>query len=102
MEVQENTLTASLIIHAVSRVTGISTDDIKSHNRKREIVDARKIALFIIYDKCGYSLNRVGKIFDNMHHASIIYSNRSYFDLFETDKEFRLKVLEIKHLLNIL
>lgn len=89
------------IILAVSKVTDIRAKQIQSRCRKREIVDARRLAMALIYDKCHLSLKATGALFGSVDHSTVLHSNMSYFDLLDTDKGFREKVNKVKLLLGI-
>lgn len=86
------------IIDSVSAVLNIESRFIKGNSRKREFVEARQIAIGLIYEADPkLTLKTVGRIF-NQHHATIIYSKRTFDDLYLTNKSFKQKVLSVKRM----
>ena len=67
------------IIMAVEKATALSINEIINGGRKREIVVARQIAMYLIRLHCGHTLKSIGEMF-NLHHASVIHSIRSVTD----------------------
>ena len=69
----------------------IEQDGLAKKNRKREIIH-RRIYLFQALRKDGYTLKRIGDLF-NMHHASILHGLNTYQNLIDTkDKQLKLDV----------
>jgi hypothetical protein len=69
----------------------IEQDGLGKKNRRREIVH-RRIYLFQALRKEGYTLKRIGDLF-NMHHASILHGLNTYQNLVDTkDKQLKLDI----------
>ena len=67
----------------------IEQDGLANKNRKREIIH-RRIYLFQALRKDGYTLKKIGDLF-NMHHASILHGLNTYQNLIDTkDKQLKL------------
>jgi chromosomal replication initiator protein len=91
-----NSTTPEDIIIAVCAVTDITRDQIVSPSRKREIVEARHIAIGLILQSFrNIGLKEVGRMF-NRDHSTVIYARETYRDLMETDRDFRKKVALVK------
>lgn len=58
------------IVRGVSRQTGIPVEDIMGYSRRPEIVMARHGAIWLIRDRLGWSLMRLGRFF-NRDHSTI-------------------------------
>ena len=67
------------IIMAVEKATEMSIDEIIHGGRKREIVVARQVAMYMIRMHCGYTLQAIGEMF-NVKHATVIHSIKSVTD----------------------
>jgi chromosomal replication initiator protein len=89
-----NELTPNSIITLVANTLEIAEADILSHNRTREIVDARYIAMKIIRDNYKLSLISIGKMFNN-DHTTVIYALNQVSDLMETNKQFQDKFKKV-------
>jgi chromosomal replication initiator protein len=74
----------------------ISLDMVKSKTRKREIVQARQIAMYLIKRSGKYSLKAVGAFFGGRDHSTVIYACQTVEDLMETDKKFKAYVRDIQ------
>lgn len=79
----------------------ISIEDVKSKTRKREIVQARQIAMFFAKDLTKASLKNIGSHFGNRDHSTVIHACQTVNDLIETDKKFRYDVDELSKRIKI-
>lgn len=78
----------------------IEQDGLANKNRKREIVH-RRIYLFRKLREDGYTLKRIGGLF-NMNHATILHGLRLYQDLTDiNDKLFQHDIEYYKLLLSL-
>ena len=78
----------------------IEQDGLANKNRKREIVH-RRIYLFNQLRKDGYTLKRIGGMF-NMNHATILHGLKTYQDLMDVnDKLFKHDIEYYKLLLSL-
>ena len=76
----------SLILYAVSTVTGISYEDITSAKRSREIVIARHMAIWFLYQK-GLTFQKIGKLIGNRDHSTIVCARdriKNYLEIKDT------------------
>ena len=78
----------------------IEQDGLANKNRKREIVH-RRIYLFRKLREDGYTLKRIGGLF-NMNHATILHGLKTYQDLTDiNDKLFKHDIEYYKLLLSL-
>ncbi|PHX91437.1 MAG: chromosomal replication initiator protein DnaA [Flavobacteriales bacterium] len=73
----------------------IPVEAVKSKTRKREIVQARQIAMYFTKDLTKSSLKNIGIFFGGRDHSTVIHACQTVNDLIETDKKFRHDVEEI-------
>lgn len=64
------------IINSVSSYFNIPVDILVGKSRKREIVLARQIALYLSRELTGESLEIIGYNFGERHHATVIYATK--------------------------
>lgn len=84
------------IISAVCEMLNVNETDLKSSTRKREVVEARYIAMtLILIANPEMKLKDVGDIF-NRDHSTIIYARETYNKLIASDKRFQDKVALVK------
>ncbi len=79
----------------VSDYFNLSLDAINSKTRKREIVQARQLAMYFAKKHTKASLATIGLHCGNKDHATVLHACRTVNNLVETDKQFRIFVEEI-------
>ncbi len=82
--------TIEKIIFEVSRSTNVPAAEIKTKSRKKNISEARKMAMYIVREVCQMTMAEIGKEFDGRDHATVVYSlnevkNRMEKDVFYKD-----------------
>ena len=89
------------IVSIVSLETGISIEYMKKKIRKREIVESRQIAMWMLKHYTKLSLAAIGEYFENekdhiFDHATVLHACKTVNDLKQTNKEFRDKFETVK------
>jgi chromosomal replication initiator protein len=79
----------------------IAVDQLQSKTRKREIVQARQVAMFFSKTLTKASLANIGSQIGGKDHATVLHACKTVNNLLETDKRFRLQVDEIEKKLKI-
>jgi len=79
----------------VSDYFGLPLEAIHSKTRKREIVQARQLAMYFSKKMTKASLATIGLHCGNKDHATVLHACRTVNNLIETDKQFRNYVEEI-------
>jgi len=74
----------------------ITVDEINSRTRKREIVQARQLAMYFSKKHTKFSLANIGMHCGNKDHATVLHAYRTVTDLLDTDKQFKVYVEEIE------
>ena len=86
---------------SVCEYFNISRDDLQSKSRKRQIVQARQIAMFLsrnLISNC--SLAAIGQEIGGKDHATVLHACNTVSDLMATDKVFRKYVSDIESMLS--
>ena len=78
-------ITAVEILKVVSTHYGIKVSDMKTKSNARPIAYPRQIAMFLIKQLTDLSYPEIGKIFNNKHHSTVIYSVEKIEKLKEED-----------------
>jgi len=73
----------------------VPVDMVKSKVRKREIVQARQISMYLAKAHTKSSLKSIGAFFGGRDHSTVIYACQTVEDLIETDKKFKTYVSDI-------
>jgi chromosomal replication initiator protein len=77
----------------------ISKEMLLSKTRKREIVQARQIAMYLGRSLTKTSLAAIGAQIGGKDHATVLHACNTVSDLIETDRNFKQDVLAIEKLL---
>ena len=97
---EKNDLNIDKVQKTVCEYFNISRDDILSKSRKRQIVQARQIAMFLsrnLISNC--SLATIGQEIGGKDHATVLHACTTVSDLMSTDKVFRKYVTDIESML---
>jgi len=74
----------------------VPVDMVKSQTRKREIVQARQISMYLSKSHTKSSLKTIGAFFGGRDHSTVIYACQTVEDLIDTDKKFKGYVHDIQ------
>jgi chromosomal replication initiator protein len=76
-------------------------DSLQSKTRKREIVQARQLAMFFSKMLTKSSLASIGAQIGKKDHATVLHACKTVANLIDTDKQFRTEVEEIERRLKV-
>ena len=82
-------ISAETIANIVAVGLDISFSDMRSKTRKRPVVEARQIAMYLIRKHTDISLKQTGALFGGRDHSTVIYACQTVEDLKETNKVFK-------------
>lgn len=85
----------------VCEFIGITTELLKENTRKREVVNARQISMYLAKKYTKNSLKEIGRHFGNKDHSTVIHSIQVVDNLLEVDKKFKEDVDELKKRINL-
>lgn len=97
---QHNDITIDKVQRIVCDYFCISRDDLLSKTRKRQIVQARQIAMYMSRNLiANCSLSTIGAEIGGKDHATVLHACTTVSDLMSTDKTFRQYVSDIEKML---
>ena len=76
-------------------------DLLKSKTRKREVVQARQIAMYFAKAMTKSSLSTIGAHCGGKDHATVLHACRTVNNLMDTDKKFKANVVDLQKKINI-
>ena len=94
-------ITIESIQGAVCKYFGITREIMLSKTRKREIVQARQIAMYLGRSLTKTSLAAIGAQIGGKDHATVLHACNTVNDLIETDRNFKQYVSDIEKLLKV-
>lgn len=74
----------------------IPPEKLREKTRKREIVQARQLSMFLAKQFTKNSLKVIGKHFGGRDHSTVIHSCQAVKDMMDTDKKFRESVADLQ------
>ncbi len=92
-------LTPDQIINAVCSYYGIQTDAIRQNTRKREIVLARQMSMYLCRKLTSESLSSIGSALGNKNHTTVVYACKSLEAQIETDENIATAAQKIEEML---
>ncbi|NLC74459.1 MAG: chromosomal replication initiator protein DnaA, partial [Clostridiales bacterium] len=98
---QKVDVSVSKIQDTVCDYFGITPDLLLSKTRKREIVQARQIAMYLSRNLTKTSLTSIGTQIGGKDHATVLHAYNTVCDLIDTDRNFKQSVNEIEKRLQI-
>jgi chromosomal replication initiator protein len=93
---REKTLSISDIQEKVCDYYKLSVNEIQTKSRKRDVVQARQIAMYLARKYTKSSLTVIGEQIGNRDHATVLHAVKTVMDLCETDREIRESVSTIE------
>ena len=97
---EQNDVTIDKVQRVVCEYFKITRDELLSKTRKRQIVQARQIAMYMsrmLITNC--SLSTIGAEIGGKDHATVLHACTTVTDLMSTDKTFKQYVTDIEKLL---
>ncbi|RMG27829.1 MAG: chromosomal replication initiator protein DnaA [Bacteroidetes bacterium] len=94
------TVAREITINSIQQIVGehfdIEVEQLKAKTRKRDIVQARQIAMYFAKEMTRLSLKSIGSHFGGRDHSTVIHALQTVNDLIATDKYFKQNVQEIR------
>lgn len=87
------------ILKVVCKHFGLEAAAIHTKSRKREVVQARQIAMYLAKNNTDFSTSKIGKFIGNKDHATVLHACKTVKGQLEVDKNFHSEVKEIESLL---
>jgi len=74
----------------------ISVEDLKDKTRKKEIVIARQVSMYLCKEYTNHSLKSIGYHFGGRDHSTVIHAVQSVSDMMDIDQKFSQAIDELK------
>lgn len=89
-------ITLEFIQKLVAEHFNVQVDKLQGKTRKRSIVIARQLSMYLAKNLTDKSLKAIGEMFGGRDHSTVIYSCKTVQDLMETDVVFKDTVSELE------
>lgn len=94
-------LSVNYISKVVCDSLNLDVDCIQSRTRKREIVQARQLAMYFSKEMTKQSLSAIGAQIGKKDHATVLHACKAISNLVETDKNFKSTFQKIEQKLKL-
>jgi chromosomal replication initiator protein len=74
----------------------ITIDKLQGKTRKRDIIIARQLSMYLAKNYTSSSLKSIGSNFGGKDHSTVLYSIKAVQDLMDTDQLFKDTVKELE------
>ena len=96
-----DTIDSNRIISAVSEYFNVPSADIIGKKKTKNIVEARMIAIYLVYDLLSLPLINIGQIFGGRDHTTIMYSRDKISTSLTGDGKNDKIIKDLKSILNV-
>ena len=98
-KIEKKKLTVDSISEVVCKHFNIKTELLQTASRKREIVQARQVAMYLSKLYTEMSLAQIGAVIGKKNHATVLHACKTVKDQLQVDKSFRDDLEEIEKIL---
>ena len=87
------------IIKVIAGKLNIKISDIKAHNKNKNVVFARQIAMYLARKLTNHSFPDIGQKIGGRDHSTVIYANNKILNNIKVDSKLRNLIQEIEDIL---
>lgn len=84
------------IITQVCKHYNVEDSELHSKSRKREVVQARQVAMFLTKQFTDLSASKIGAFIGKKDHATVLHSIKTIKEQYDVDKTFQEEIEDIK------
>lgn len=99
VRLEKKQLSVQMIQEVVCKYFNLDQAAIQTNSRKREIVQARQVTMYLAKKYTDSSFSHIGKIVGKKDHATVLHACKTIRDQMEINKSFRSSMEEIEGLL---
>lgn len=89
-------ITLDTVVDEVARTFSVTSEEIKSSNRRANLSKARQIAIYLVKDITNMSMEQIGAAFNGRHHSTIVYTCQQVEKNMEADPKVKEMIQNIK------
>jgi chromosomal replication initiator protein len=90
-------ITLEDIIKTISKELNVKPSDIKSKKRTKNIVEARRIGIYLARTLTPNSMPALASYFDMKDHTAVSHNMKKINEMLESNENFKVRVEEIKN-----
>jgi chromosomal replication initiator protein len=97
VKIDDHPLTIDDIVETVCNHFNVSPSAVNGKSRRRELVVARQVSMFLAQKYTKMPASRIGKLVGNRDHSTVIHSCKHIEQLMQVDKTFREELQSIEN-----
>ncbi|WP_344738285.1 chromosomal replication initiator protein DnaA [Microbacterium awajiense] len=90
-----NVVSPTDIITATAQYFKLTVDDLYGSSRSQSVATARQIAMYLCRERTSLSLPKIGQLFGNRDHTTVMYAYKKISDLMKERRSIYNQVTEI-------
>jgi chromosomal replication initiator protein len=98
-ETPKDIASADEILSAISEFTGIDVDRIAGKRRDKVTAEARRLAMYLLREEAHLTSARVGKVLGGKDHSTVLYGQKRFEQLLETDNASRQHLAAVRDIM---
>lgn len=95
-KIEKKKITVDIIQTVVCQYYDIKEELLHTASRKRQIVQARQVTMYLSKQYTEMSLSQIGSLIGKKNHATVLHACRTVKEQMEVDKGFRDEIIEIE------
>ena len=95
--IENKPVTIETIVNKVCEHFKFDESVLHSKSRKREVVQARQVAMYLAKKHTDVSASKIGHLIGNRDHATVLHACKNIKDQITVDKEFMAEITEIEN-----
>ncbi|WP_437583546.1 chromosomal replication initiator protein DnaA [Paramicrobacterium sp. CJ85] len=92
---EDNVISPVDIINTTAAYFKLTVDDLYGSSRSQAIATARQIAMYLCRELTNLSLPKIGQLFGNRDHTTVMYANKKIGDLMQERRSIYNQVTEL-------
>jgi chromosomal replication initiator protein len=98
-ETPQDVTSVDEILSAISQFTGVPTDRIVGKRRDKATAGARRMAMYMLREDAHLTSARVGKSLGGKDHSTVLYAQKRFEQLMETDSSMRQHLAAVRDII---
>ncbi len=84
------------VINTINQYFNIKISDLIGPRRQKQLVLPRQITMFILYEDCKISMEKIGELLGGRDHTTVLYGIDKIRQAYKQDAELQRAITEIK------
>ena len=95
----DDEVTADQVLQAVADYTGVDVEAMMGKKRDKSTSEARRMAMYLLREDAHLTSNRVGKALGGKDHSTVLYAQKRFEQLLETDTSLRGQLSSVRDIM---